>query len=202
MEDAAADAPLADAGIDAPPPMMMRFVIDDPADMRDTWLWSENPATPYGGDVQGSVDDEANESSLFWFDLSQIPANATVMSATFRIRSDDTDDNGTVNAFVMLQSWVELEATFLTRAGTQTWATPGARPPSRATTMIGSFAPTTTQTYFNVALAPAAVQPWIANPATNFGFILVRGTANDHLHFHMKESSFPPRLTVDVLVPQ
>src|SRR5689334_7262378 len=87
MEDAALDAP-PDAAPDSPkPPMMVQYAITNTNQMRDVWIWSANPTSTLGADVQGSVDSQDNESTLFWFDLSAIPTNATVMSATFRIRT-------------------------------------------------------------------------------------------------------------------
>jgi len=204
--DAAIDGPalLVDASPDAPPPQMVRFTINQPNQIRDTWLWSDRPNDALGLDVQGSVDAEVLESCIFRFDLGAIPTNATVVAATFGIRTDDTSDpgGGTVRAYVMLQSWVETEATFASRSAGQAWSTPGARPPSRATTVIGTLAPLAVQTNYTMTLTPAAVQGWVTQPATNFGFILVRGTSNEHLHFHMKESNFKPSLVVDVLVPK
>jgi hypothetical protein len=204
MEDAAIDSPITDAPPDAPkPPMMVRYTIDQPNQMRDTWLWSANPGVVYGGGTQGSVDAQDNESSLFWFNLGAIPANATVVTATFTIRTDDAvaTAGGTVNAYAMVQSWVELEATYLVRANGLAWATVCAQPPSRATTVIGSFSPAVAQTNYAVTLAPSVVQQWVNDSALNYGFILVRGTSTQHLHFHMKESTSPPKLVVDVLVP-
>src|SRR6188768_2277762 len=60
--DAAIDSPalLVDASPDAPP-QMVRFTINQPNQIRDTWLWSDRPNDALGLDVQGSVDAEVLE---------------------------------------------------------------------------------------------------------------------------------------------
>jgi hypothetical protein len=199
------DALEVDAAPDGPPPQMLQFVIDQPGQIRDTFVWSATPGEPHGDEPQVSVDTEDSETTLVWFDLSAIPANAQVVTATFKVRTDDEADEGggTVLVYPLLETWSELDATWLLRAPSMSWSAVGARPPSRATTAIGSFSPAAVNTSYNVALSPAAVQGWIAQPATNRGFALVRGTSTQHVHLFTKESQSQnrPSLRLDVLVP-
>jgi hypothetical protein len=200
------DAPAPDAtpGVpDATPLQPLAIVIDQPGQIRDTYLYATEPTNNFGTEDQASVDSELDESTLLWFDVSSVPADAQVVSATLTIRTDDqaSEDGGTVRVHEMLQAWTETDATFLLAAPGSPWLTSGARPPSRATAVIGSFSPAAIQTTYAVALDAAPVQGWIEDATSNLGIILVRGTSMEHVHLYTKESAFTPTLELDLLVP-
>ena len=202
--DATPAAPDATPGApDATPLQPVTIVIDQPALIRDTYLYSAEPTTSFGDDDQASVDDELGESTLLRFDVSTAPGAAQVVSATLTIKTDDeaSEDGGTVVVYELLQAWTESDATFILASPGDPWATSGARPPSRATTVIGSFSPAAVETTYEVALDAAVVQGWIADGTTNLGIILVRGTSMQHVHLYTKESAATPTLTLDLLVP-
>jgi hypothetical protein len=202
--DAPPDPPDALPGTpDARPLQAVTIVIDEPALIRDTYVYDAEPNENFGDSSQASVDSEPGESTLLWFDVSSAPADAQVVSATLTIRTDDeaSEDGGTVVVYELLQAWSESDATFILAAPGSPWLTSGARPPSRATVVIGSFAPAAVQTPYTVALDPATVEGWLADEASNLGIILVRGTSMQHVHLYTRESAFTPTLELDLLVP-
>lgn len=188
--DAAADGP-----IDAPPPAMV-VIGANASQMLDTEIWGDNPGTNYGAQNHMSIDE--TESSLVWFEATVIPAQATVMSATLRVRTSDeaASDGGTVTVHRLREAWAETEATWLARASGQPWSLSGARPPARDLAAVASFSPDAVDTTFTVALPASLVQDWVARPAMNFGVILIRGTTSQHVHFRTKESGAWSTLTV------
>jgi len=129
---------------------------------------------------------------LLRFDLSGIPAGATVTSATLQLTVVKVPANGPVNStfdlFRMLAGWKEGtktgnsgapatagETTWNARIlGTTNWTTPGAKSDAAATasasTAVGS-ADNATYSWTGPGLT-ADVQLWVNDPAQNFGWLL------------------------------
>jgi hypothetical protein len=196
----AVDAPPPDAAPDTPPGTMMIVIGDDAAEVRDTEVNQAEPDTVLGEFDHVSVD--TPETTLLWFDLTGISPTVTVLSATLTVTTDggSADRNGgTVTIHRMREAWLENEATWNLRAAGQTWALSGARPPSRDAAPMTTFQPNSVNASFNADLATAMVQEWVAQPATNFGIAIARGTSTQHVHFWAKESGGNwPRLTLIV----
>jgi hypothetical protein len=195
----------ADAGHDAPrdapsdAPNVVEVVIGtDKEELRDTEIWGANPGTNYGGVNQFGIDD--SESGLLWFDLTQVPTNKTVVSATLAVTtSNDADKGGgTVTIHRLREAWVENEATWVARASTQSWSASGARPPASDEAVLASFSPDAVETAYAIALPPALVQDWVSDPLTNFGIVFVRGTSTQHVHIHTRESTTWSRLVLEI----
>jgi hypothetical protein len=200
-DDADVDTP-SDPPPDASPhdsPVTSMLVFGDDADeLRDTEIWAANATTNYGTGEHVSID--ADESGLFWFDLTAIPSTKTVVSAklTVTVSDEASESGGTATIHRLREAWVETEATWLLRANAQGWSVNGARSPSSDTASLASFTPAAKETSYEIVLPVALVQDWIADPATNFGLLIQQGTATEHVHLHGRESASWSSLQVEV----
>ena len=155
------------------------------------------------------------------FDLSPIPANATVTAASLSMYlSMSHGGTASVSLSKALRAWGEgasnagdpggagvqsetNDATWIhTFYNTSFWTTAGGdfSPTSSATTTVSTV--DITYTWSGSGLL-ADVQAWVSSPATNFGWV-IRGTETTGKanRFNTREnSSNPPRLTVTYQVP-
>ena len=192
MPDGSADAALDGATV-------QQVVLgDNIAELRDAEIWNDFPTTNYGSGDHFSVD--LNESGLLWFDLTAIGTNKTVLSAKLVITVADAADEGggTVLIHRLREAWIESEATWSVRATNQAWSVNGARPPSSDAAPVAMFSPAAVTTAYDVTLPTSLVQAWVADPATNYGLVFVRGTSLEHVHIRTRETATPAKLIVDV----
>ncbi len=161
----------------------------------DTFIDAGNPGNNAGatGWFDAGTDGTGGiRRGLLRFDLSGIPAGATVTSATLQLTAVKVPSSGPVNStfdlFRLLASWNEGtksgnsgapatagEATWNARMqGTANWTTPGAKG-NAVTTASASTAVTSAQnakySWSGTGLV-ADVQLWVNNPAQNFGWLL------------------------------
>ncbi|MBL9199982.1 MAG: DNRLRE domain-containing protein [Opitutaceae bacterium] len=160
--------------------------------------------------------------SLIAFDLTgQIPPGATITSATLRlpVNTPHTDYTTTLRAHRINADWSEGtvaagsgggsgasatpgSVTWLARSlGTATWTTRGgdfAAAPS-ASQLVASTAPLATITSPGLA---GDVQAWLANPAANFGWMLIAADESaPAVRFGSREAVAAPTLVVEFESP-
>ena len=157
---------------------------------------------------------------LLRFDMTGIPAGTPVKSAILRLYCSNvaspTNNAKTINAYFIMQSWVEGTmngsgtangATWLTRDGTANWSTaggnyysdwavPAKEEASGASPLPGAFR----QGWVTFDIT-AAVQYWLDNgPASNFGMLLrvPNTSSSDMMEFDSREttSGTAPQLVV------
>lgn len=146
---------------------------------KDAYIKQEKPDERRGGDSELSIKTETGklERSLLQFDLSSLPAGATVNSATLSLYVKAASGGAvTINARGLTADWTESEVTWKARnkAANQLWTTQG-----------GDFGATVSSTSvddtkdvwrsWNVA---TLVTGWLSNPASNFGVILESPVTN------------------------
>lgn len=162
----------------------------------DTWLNQGSADTNYGTAATFSIHDRNNNRrhGLLRFDLTSIPADATVQSATLSLVKNNAV-TGTTNIVAAAASWTE------SGTGSATWNNMSA---NIGATSFGSVNVTASGTN-NIPLNPAgiaALQSWVNTPVNNFGFGLtttVAGAPTNFIEFHSKESGTSanhPKLTV------
>ena len=161
---------------------------------------------------------------LVAFDLSAIPANATVTDAALslflsRPRADATPE--TIDLFKVLKDWGEGNSNAGTPGGggapaqpgdatwlhnffnTSFWASAGGD--SAASISASTAVSTNNRTYTWTGSGMVAdVQSWVANPASNFGWLIVGNEGNQQSaqRFHTSEhASNKPQLTVTYTLP-
>jgi uncharacterized repeat protein (TIGR01451 family) len=144
----------------------------------DNWLRQDAATTNYGTDAQLRTRPNPGPSqdnhAIVLFDLSGIPAGATVVSATFGIYEETTrDSTQTITLYRLTESWTESGSTWNSRNGTNNWSTAGG---TYNATSLGSFAPTAVG--FKTFSVGSVVQNWLNGTYANDGFILVATTTN------------------------
>jgi len=195
------DASIArDVAVDTSQPVET-IVIDQPENIADAEINADLPTTNFGDQDHDSVDEF--ETTLIQFDLSSIPAGATILSATMTKTTTDeaSEDGGTVRIHRMREAWTEAGVTWLTRNGTDGWLVSGARPPSRDVLSIASFRPEELAREYQILLPNNLVQDWITQPSTNHGVALVRGSSTQHVHLGTKEGVGRSTLTLELVMP-
>jgi hypothetical protein len=191
------DAPLDDAGgsggddaspdaaADAAPDAFVPAATTNHAVAADTFLASDAANTNFNEEDSALTDGAPQRVALFRFDLTAIASTAVVSAAELHIFTD-YDPGRDVNFYAALESWDEATTTWNARTTGTNWTTAGAAPPSRGTTVLGTVDPTNDFAEYVVTILPAAVAGWVANPATNFGFVLVT-TNTDGPRFSTRE---------------
>lgn len=145
----------------------------------------------FAGDLGGGGTEKTR--GLLQFDLSAIPTNAIVDSATLRLAFREPTNPGssvTLSLYKMTTAWVEgtsnssapstTGATWDTKNGVTGWSTPGTGAGDRSTTASSSLTDTfagssTTRTDFSFTGAglESDVQDWISNPSQSHGWVLI-----------------------------
>lgn len=157
---------------------------------------------------------------LLRFDLSSLPANVTITSATLHMTPEQHSVTPlNLNLHRLLVSWVEGDglynfspygtsgATYIRRdkSGTDTWTTPGAASDGndRVAAASVSFTGNSSDPAVNVI---SDVSYWYANPAANFGWVMETPDANigaPYVAYFTKENgSNAAYLDVSYLVPE
>lgn len=155
------------------------------------------------------------------FDLSSIPAGATINSASISLYLEQNYAGVTrdMRAYRILRDAGEgtqsgsgctgTGATWVAaKCGTVNWGTAGAANTStdREATDVGSMSVTSAQTtgqYYTLTLSTSAVAGMISGGGfTNRGFLLQMDTESNDLHYwSSREGSHAPYMTVDYTVP-
>ncbi|MBI5292462.1 MAG: DNRLRE domain-containing protein, partial [Chloroflexi bacterium] len=145
------------------------------------------------GDVRGLL----LSSSLLRFDLSGIPANATITSATLSLwLTDDFSDNaGAFNVYRVKRAWTEDGATWNAAAAGSNWNTPGldlttdAEGAAIASRVMTASAANGEKQW---TLDAAKVQEWVSGALANNGLLLRAGVEqNDQYRFASSDYVLP-----------
>lgn len=149
----------------------------------DTWIFSESADFSQYGDFHGLAAGVNSHGSpmhaLFKFDLSQIPANATITSAALTLVAEKQNFSAQTATFELhrlIQPWVATEATWNNRAADTPWTTPGAAAEDDYSLTVSasqsvSDAFSTTYIFGSTADMVADVQSWVSTPDSNNGWI-------------------------------
>ena len=150
----------------------------------DAWIDGLHPTQNRGVDTVLRVTGDP-QHALLRFDVSGLPANATVVGAELHLHTTAVGGLGTgsIQVFRLLQDWVEgtkngTDGTvnFNKRSDTADWDTVGAgtgQNPSRSSVVSGEFSPAASDSDTVVTLPVTLVQGWRAGTTGNFGVILV-----------------------------
>jgi hypothetical protein len=175
----------------------------------DAGLTQQSPNTNSGtatslkadGDDPDRTGSDVN-AALRW-DLSSIPANAKVSSATVTLNisnhANDTGTPQTYGAFALKKAWDENQITWNQPASGASWTSAGAKDyGADRGLMIGEVTPTAFGSYAFTIPAPV-VQGWLNNPSSNNGILLAQSGNADGFIFDSREGGTPPKLTVNYM---
>jgi hypothetical protein len=150
---------------------------------------------PGGGDLY---------AALRW-NLSQVPAGATVSSATVTLNisnhSNDTGTPQTYGAYELKRSWNEGQLNWNQAATGAPWATAGAKATTDRGSKIASVTPTSgtpaAKVPYTFTIPASVVQGWLSAPSSNNGLLLADTTNFDGFVFDTREGTTAPKLTVN-----
>jgi hypothetical protein len=176
----------------------------------DTLMQSDNPTTNYGTSTTLNVGEHnaatSKNRTLIFFDLSSIPANATINSATLSLWqvSESSSNARTLRVYRDLRSWSESQATWNIFSTGNNWGTAGGFNASDAEqTDIGSCAFTATEANGEKqwTLTASAIQEMVSGAFANNGFVIKADTETDDLfRFRSSDDSTAaerPKLVID-----
>ena len=172
----------------------------DAAAGNDTFLDQWFADTPKGNALRLESRDVSGANALrplLRFDLSSIPAQATITSATLELWLEQNSfDPVAISAHRVTAAWNEATATWNERDAGVPWTTPGGDfdPAPLATTTVAP----TTDVFYGWPITDLA-RAWHAGTQPNHGVILVAPTGSNPNSFSASDGSTPaqwPRLTV------
>jgi len=157
---------------------------------QDSWIRSDQPTINKATDLKMHIRNEAagTEHALVRYDLSPIPANAPILSATAWFYITNAHAGGPIDVHLTTSDWAETDATW----------------DSMSTNMDSAMLATipdqpVTGIWLPVNLT-AQVQAWI-NGQPNFGITLNSTVDGVHGQYNSRESANPPYLEVIVGTP-
>lgn len=153
----------------------------------DTYLQQGSPTINHGTEVflaVGFYPADDIQRSLVQFDLSTIPAGATIESATLDLTLDGnfTTVAYTTYIYQVLVPWTELGATWDTEDGTTAWNSPGCGGigTDRKSVASGSVGvDASTVGIVSIPLSVSDIQSWVDGSLTNNGIIIVASDETD-----------------------
>lgn len=160
----------------------------------DTYINAIQPNTNYGADNEFQVwaNDGANRRGLLRFDLSEIPANATIFSATLYIYTPDSKSGVQTAIYRVTAPWSESNATW-----NSPWNTAGGDFSNQV--VYASFSPDTPDCMITVDIS-GLVTGWVNGSYENHGLMLYSSGVNHAIRYVSKEEggnlTFRPRLRV------
>src|SRR5919112_590655 len=165
----------------------------------DSGLSELAPTTNNGANTTLKVDgDDPGGKDLYaalrW-DLSQIPAGATVTSATVTLNISNPSPQ-TYGAYELKRAWSEGQVNWNVAATGTPWATAGAKGATDRGSQIASVTPTNIAPY-TFSIPTSVVQGWLNAPSSNNGILLADPTNFDGFVFDTREGASPPKLTIN-----
>jgi hypothetical protein len=164
----------------------------------------ENRLLLDGDDPPSSAKDK---STLLKWELSSIPKNSIVQSAKITLQVANSSTN-IFKLFTLLKDWNQDQVTWNLSDNTYPWQSPGAKgPDDRGNKILGTLSAFWSGFHSMTlnATGIAAVQSWVDNPDSNFGFIIAHNTSSNGVEFFSSKVSTPPnrpRLSITYLKPQ
>lgn len=210
--DAAAAADGAPSGPDAA--RSVENTVFAVPDVVDTFVKLADPTFNYGARDRMCADTTTDDRRiLIRIDVSALPAGAEVVKADLHIwTGTSTNDlsNQIDSIYRVLEAWDEGNqdgvagaASWNERKAGSPWTVAGAGVGSRDEVVVGSFTPAALDTEYVVPLEPDLIRGWVADPASNFGIVIV-AAGSDGACFDSTENATAgkhPTLAVDWIAP-
>jgi hypothetical protein len=165
-----------------------------------------NAATLYVGEEYGGTPGNV-QRTLIKFDLSSIPAAASITSATLylTIKQDLSNNSRNMKAYRLKRNWTETGATWNTYDGSNNWQTAGATGANDYdSASMGTLALTGTEsvnTEKSISLTTTEVKKMIDGTYTNYGWLLMMDTETDDMYAWYPcedaTASYRPRLVIE-----
>jgi hypothetical protein len=172
----------------------------------DTYVNADNPDENKGGDryIKTSPESGKEKHGLVRFDLSSLPGNAVLQSASLRVTSDNARSLHNVEVREMHSAWSELAATWNSPDGSASWAGGGAfGSADHGSTVYGILFPVGDDTQL-AADVSGLVSDWLSG-SPNQGLVMLATNVDtgDAQWFSRDESTadLRPQLAIQYLEP-
>jgi hypothetical protein len=177
--------------------------------LKDTYVDQINPTTNHGNVPSSQVNQNLTQlqRSLLQFDLSAIPPEAQITSATLKLYVEYTSADGrTYCVYRVTQSWTENGATWQTYDGTNNWASPG----GDYTLEGGACLTVPSQNNWMNWTVTDIVKAWIEDSEPNYGFLIKDNAEGVYQVNYMSQLSsrekapqtLRPILEVNYIIPE
>ncbi|MGC8785986.1 MAG: DNRLRE domain-containing protein, partial [Anaerolineae bacterium] len=175
----------------------------------DTYITSSSPSMNFGRQANLRVRDDDSSVSLIRFDLSSIPAQASVNQAILRIYPYEQDSTAAMNVKVyrLLRPWVDTEANWEVASAGQLWGAPGANGPGvdREVSPVASQVVSLLKIWYEFDVSDL-VRGWVTNPQANYG-LLLRASGSSSAAYNFASANYPsistrPQLVIDYTAPE
>lgn len=175
--------------------------IDGYSGCEDTRISAENPDQNFG-EEELILGMKGRANVLIRFDVSSIPANATIVDAELEIWVYNYGQRTapiTAAAYQVIRSWEEMEATWTKAAADDEWQEAGCNDTlsDRSGTALDSDTIYERDRWYSWTITPA-VQDWVQDPASNKGVLLRQTDVEDGGEYDARpsEGAMAPRLVV------
>ncbi len=177
----------------------------DPVQGKDTYLNDNQNLANFGSEAEIRVTNKAGgkDHGLIRFDLSTIPAAATISSALLELNLEGIGSGNSGQVFVhrVTQSWDEMQASWLERNASTWWSVAGGDhdPTVMASAPVDALAPGPRQLDLT-----ALVSGWTSGSFPNHGLMLKASLGLNHVDFTTSDSPTPglrPKLTIVYACP-
>jgi hypothetical protein len=163
----------------------------------DSYIKGDQPSNNFGSDNSFEVrpDNSADRRGLIKFNLSSIPANANVISATLYLYSQDNKTDQITSLYRLTSNWNESTVTW------QSWTLPGGDFDSG--TSYFTFLPTQNNCMLTMDIKNL-VQGWVNDTYPNYGLMLYSTGPNHIIKYTSKEDSATsehPKLDIVYSIP-
>ncbi|MGQ9585404.1 MAG: DNRLRE domain-containing protein [Anaerolineae bacterium] len=159
--------------------------------VEDTYLYQYDPTANYGAWWYMTLRASGSKRPLLRFNVSGVPSNAVVTSATLRLFAtgapDPPDRSTSASVYQVRRPWAEMQATWNNATASSTWSLGGCdglgdRDFTALTTV--TLNPLNAQFDFDVT---GAVQEWVTNPGSNYGLLLIATGPTASYSFYTRE---------------
>ncbi len=142
-------------------------------------------------------------TSLVKFDLSSIPATATVSEAVFTLHVFGIGNVASIDTFRLVRDWTESEVTWNIAKTAVNWGTAGANNVTTdfVNTNLGTMSFVATAFTFDSITITQTVQDWVDGTNSNFGLKLFFNTSDRSFNTREFASNLKPSLTVTYTYP-
>ena len=175
---------------------------------RDAPFFASDADVNFGDAVTLRADAEQSTTgepvwSLIKWDLSSIPAGATVDEVSLNVNITNVTVVPGFHLFEVKTPWLESEVTWNGPTTDSTWEDPGLSDPIDAGEVILGTLPGTALGPLMVSLTVEGldlVQRWVNDPSSNHGFLLANTENTNSVRFDSREGATPedrPKLSVD-----
>ncbi|MCH8047238.1 MAG: tandem-95 repeat protein [Planctomycetes bacterium] len=175
---------------------------------RDAPIFASDADVNFGDAVTLRADAEQSSTgqpawTLIKWDLSSIPAGATVDEVTLTVNVTNTTVAPGFHLFEVKTPWLESEVTWNGPDANGTWEDPGLSNSVDAGEVILGTLPGTALGPLTISLTVEGldlVQRWVNDPSSNHGFLLANADNTNSVRFDSREGTTPadrPMLSID-----